>query len=63
MRCKCDTDEGKMIHNIPQPVFEEFIAERLGRDGVVEVKKNHSFVSCEQVRISPDGCSPGLIPA
>jgi hypothetical protein len=39
-----------MIHNIPQPAFEEFVAERLAQDGVVEIRKNHSFVSCEQVR-------------
>jgi 2-polyprenyl-6-methoxyphenol hydroxylase-like FAD-dependent oxidoreductase len=39
----------KMIHNIPQPVFEQFVAKRLVRDGIVEVRKNHSFVSCEQV--------------
>ncbi|PVH79348.1 3-propionate hydroxylase [Cadophora sp. DSE1049] len=37
-----------MIHNIPQPRFEEFIAARLAQDGVVEVRKNHSFVSCKQ---------------
>jgi hypothetical protein len=49
VRYKYDVNEWKMIHNIPQPVFEEFIAERLGRDGEVEVRKNHSFVSCEQV--------------
>jgi hypothetical protein len=40
-----------MIHNIPQPVFEGFIAERLETDGVVEVRKNHSFMDCDQVRI------------
>jgi hypothetical protein len=46
-----------MIHNIPQLVFEEFIAGRLEGDGAVEVRKNHSFVSCEQVSIfsSPMG--------
>jgi hypothetical protein len=39
-----------MIHNIPQPAFEEFVAKRLAQDEVVEIRKNHSFVSCEQVR-------------
>lgn len=39
-----------MIHNIPQPTFEQFVATRLKRDGEVEVRKNHSYVSCEQVR-------------
>jgi hypothetical protein len=38
-----------MIHNIPQPAFEEFVARRLALDGEVEVRKNHSFVTCEQV--------------
>lgn len=38
-----------MIHNIPQPAFEEFVAHRLAQDGGVEIRKNHSFVSCEQV--------------
>jgi len=37
-----------MIHNIPQPKFEEFVASRLAQDGMVEVRKNHSFVSCKQ---------------
>ncbi len=38
-----------MIHNIPQPAFEQFVAEHLEKDSVVEVRKNHSFVNCEQV--------------
>jgi hypothetical protein len=38
-----------MIHNIPQPAFEEFVANRLAQDGGVEIRKNHSYVSCEQV--------------
>ncbi|PMD39449.1 3-propionate hydroxylase [Hyaloscypha variabilis F] len=37
-----------MIHNIPQPVFEQFVAERLAQDGIVDIRKNHSFVSCKQ---------------
>jgi hypothetical protein len=38
-----------MIHNIPQPAFEEFVAERLAKSDFVEIRKNHSFVSLEQV--------------
>ncbi|KAK0111364.1 hypothetical protein ONS95_001726 [Cadophora gregata] len=38
-----------MIHNISQPRFEEFVAARLAQDGVVEVRKNHSFVSSKQL--------------
>ncbi|KUJ14152.1 3-propionate hydroxylase [Mollisia scopiformis] len=38
-----------MIHNIPQPAFEQFVAARLKRDGKVEVRKNHSFTSCTQI--------------
>jgi hypothetical protein len=38
-----------MIHNIPQPTFEQFVANRLARDGIVEIRRNHSFVSCMQV--------------
>lgn len=30
-------------------MFEQFVADRLAVDGLVEVRKNHSFVSCEQV--------------
>ena len=38
----------KMIHNIPQPAFEELVAIQLYKLGV-EVRKNHSFVRLEQV--------------
>ncbi|RDW65001.1 hypothetical protein BP6252_10652 [Coleophoma cylindrospora] len=40
-------DTPLMIHNIPQPTFEELVATYLVKDGV-EVRKNHSFVTCEQ---------------
>ena len=30
-----------MIHNIPQPAFEQFVAKRLAQDGAVEIRKNH----------------------
>jgi hypothetical protein len=38
----------QMIHNIPQPAFEDIIAKKLLKTGFVEVRKNHSFVSLEQ---------------
>ncbi|OGM49419.1 hypothetical protein ABOM_003498 [Aspergillus bombycis] len=37
-----------MIHNIPQPAFEELIARRLSKTSLVEIRKNHTFVSLEQ---------------
>ncbi|KFY88038.1 hypothetical protein V500_06606 [Pseudogymnoascus sp. VKM F-4518 (FW-2643)] len=37
-----------MIHNIPQPAFEELVASRLSKDGV-EIRKGHSYVDCRQV--------------
>ncbi|KAJ5745501.1 hypothetical protein N7520_010683 [Penicillium odoratum] len=41
-------DTPTMIHNIPQPAFEELIAKRLSKRNLVEIRKNHSFVSLEQ---------------
>lgn len=41
-----------MIHNIPQPAFEELVASRLSKSSLVEIRKNHTFVSLEQVRDS-----------
>ncbi|KAG9234664.1 3-propionate hydroxylase [Amylocarpus encephaloides] len=41
-------DTPTMIHNIAQPTFEELVTTRLQHDGKVEIRKNHSFVSCEQ---------------
>ncbi|KAJ5095219.1 hypothetical protein N7532_007510 [Penicillium argentinense] len=32
-----------MIHNIPQPKFEELVAKELSGSDLVEVRKNHSF--------------------
>jgi 2-polyprenyl-6-methoxyphenol hydroxylase-like FAD-dependent oxidoreductase len=40
-----------MIHNVPQPQFEEFIAEALKEKTNVEIHKNVSFVSLIQVCI------------
>lgn len=39
----------QMIHNIPQPAFEAFVAERLKDDPNVETRKGIAFVSCVQV--------------
>ena len=41
-----------MVHNIPQPTFEDFLAKRLAQDGKVEIRKGHSFVSCKQASLS-----------
>ncbi|KAJ4349110.1 hypothetical protein N0V95_004891, partial [Ascochyta clinopodiicola] len=38
----------EMIHNIPQPNFEQFLSEQLSRDPNVEIRKGVSFVSLEQ---------------
>lgn len=38
-----------MIHNIPQPDFEAFVADMLEDDPLVEMKKNVAFITCEQV--------------
>lgn len=38
-----------MIHNIPQPQFEAFIADLLKDDPNVTIKKGVAFESCEQV--------------
>lgn len=42
-----------MIHNIPQPGFEQFVAKELENDPNVQIRKGVAFVTCEQVR-SPD---------
>ncbi|KAJ5281401.1 hypothetical protein N7478_006773 [Penicillium angulare] len=41
-------DTPAMIHNIAQPAFEELIAKKLSTNKLVEIRKNHSFVSLEQ---------------
>ncbi|KAJ2900058.1 hypothetical protein MKZ38_002676 [Zalerion maritima] len=38
----------EMIHNIPQPDFEQFVANYLLSDPNVEIQKGVAFVSCEQ---------------
>ncbi|KAL5000872.1 FAD binding domain-containing protein [Aspergillus recurvatus] len=37
-----------MIHNIPQPVFEELVARELTQQPMSELRKSHSFVRVEQ---------------
>lgn len=39
----------QMIHNVPQPDFEAFIAEFLKDDPNVEIRKGVAFEFCEQV--------------
>lgn len=39
-----------MIHNIPQPDFEQFVNKALDGDPNVEIRKGVAFVSCHQVR-------------
>ncbi|KAG0647329.1 2,4-dichlorophenol hydroxylase [Hyphodiscus hymeniophilus] len=41
-------DTPTMIHNIPQPSFEELVASHLSLRKDTEIRKNHSFVTCEQ---------------
>lgn len=41
-----------MIHNIPQPEFEQIIANELENNNLVEIRKNHSFVDLEDVGAS-----------
>ncbi|EON61505.1 hypothetical protein W97_00720 [Coniosporium apollinis CBS 100218] len=38
----------EMIHNIPQPSFEQFVAHVLSNDPQVEIRKGVAFVSCTQ---------------
>ncbi|TVY87798.1 2,4-dichlorophenol 6-monooxygenase, partial [Lachnellula willkommii] len=38
----------EMIHNIPQPDFEAIVADALANDPNVEIRKNMSYVSCNQ---------------
>ncbi|KAL2817900.1 FAD binding domain-containing protein [Aspergillus cavernicola] len=37
-----------MIHNIPQPAFEELVAQKVRQAPLNEVRKDHSFVRLEQ---------------
>lgn len=39
----------QMIHNIPQPTFEQFLSDYLAGDENVDLRKGVSFVSLAQV--------------
>ena len=41
-----------MIHNIPQPVFEEFVARNLLHDSNNEIRKGVSYISSKEVGFS-----------
>lgn len=43
------TDCVQMIHNIPQPKFEQFLSQQLCGDPNVTIRKGVSFVSLSQV--------------
>ncbi len=47
-----------MIHNIPQPVFEQFLTDVLAKDPNVDIRKGVSFVSLTQVSA---GTVPGQV--
>ncbi|KAF9766319.1 hypothetical protein IL306_001298 [Fusarium sp. DS 682] len=42
----------EMIHNIPQPDFEEYLAEKLSDEDLVDIRKGVSFVSLMQTKDS-----------
>ncbi|KAL3300028.1 FAD binding domain-containing protein [Colletotrichum asianum] len=42
----------EMIHNIPQPKFEQFIADQLQNDPNVIVRKNVAFIKCSQTSLA-----------
>ncbi|RSL91330.1 hypothetical protein CEP51_000332 [Fusarium floridanum] len=42
----------EMLHNIPQPAFEQFVAKELEHDPNVEIRKNVAYVTSRQVFIS-----------
>lgn len=46
-----------MIHNIPQPAFEQLVANELEHDPNVQLQKNVAFISSHQVSI--DGTQDG----
>lgn len=42
-----------MLHNIPQPDYEEFVQESLKKSDLVEIRKNHSFVALADASLYP----------
>lgn len=49
-----------MVHNVPQPVIEQFMVENLGSE--YEIRKGHSFVFCESVSYTPSRSNLFLTP-
>ncbi|GES65436.1 monooxygenase, FAD-binding [Aspergillus terreus] len=43
-----------MIHNIPQPAFEELVASRLSKSSLVEIRKNHTFFDGHVITVIQD---------
>lgn len=43
----------QMLHNIPQPDYEEFVQENLKKSDLVEIRKNHSFVALADASLYP----------
>ena len=50
----------KMLHNIPQPVFEQYLTELIADEVNVDLRKGVSFVGLEQV--SANAILPDLLP-
>lgn len=40
-----------MIHNVTQPMYEDYVAESVRGSDLVEIRKNHSFVVLQNVCI------------
>lgn len=40
-----------MIHNVTQPMYEDYVAERVRGSDLVEIRKNHSFVGLQDVSV------------
>lgn len=38
-----------MIHNIPQPAFEQYLTDVLAKDSNVDIRRGVSFISLRQV--------------
>lgn len=49
----------QMIHNIPQPAFEQLVANELEHDPNVQLQKNVAFISSHQVSL--DGTQDGQL--
>lgn len=45
-------DTPEMIHNIPQPDFEQYLAEKISAEDMVDIRKGISFISLSQTEDS-----------